>query len=93
MGLTCGRRAPSWRAAHRLSGRCLRLPGGRRSGSRGCLPNAVRVPGGPASGSSAGGLRDGEAEGFEFGDELAEPPVVVQPGPVVGELVIGQDAG
>src|SRR6266536_1741904 len=38
-------------------------------------------------------LADGEAEGFEFGDELAEPFVVVEPGAVVGELVVGQDAG
>ena len=39
------------------------------------------------------GLGDGEAEGFEFGDELAQAAVVVEPGAVVGELVVGQDAG
>jgi hypothetical protein len=39
------------------------------------------------------GFGDGEAEGFEFGDELAEAAVVVGPGTVVGELLIGQDAG
>ena len=38
-------------------------------------------------------LGDGEAEGFELGDELAEPLVVVEPGAVVGELLVGQDAG
>jgi hypothetical protein len=39
------------------------------------------------------GLGDGEAEGFEFGDELAQAAVIVEPGAVVGELVVGQDAG
>src|SRR5207244_4433988 len=39
------------------------------------------------------GFGDGEAEGFEFGDQFAEPAVVVEPGAVVGELVVGQDAG
>src|ERR1017187_3078441 len=38
-------------------------------------------------------LGDGEADFLEFGDELAEPFVVVEPGGVVGELLIGQDAG
>src|SRR5690242_1024470 len=38
-------------------------------------------------------LGDGEAEFFEFGDQLAQPAVVVEPGAVVGELLIGQDAG
>jgi hypothetical protein len=38
-------------------------------------------------------LGDGEAEFFEFGDEFAQPAVVVEPGLVVGELVVGQDAG
>jgi hypothetical protein len=36
---------------------------------------------------------DGEAEFLEFGDELAESLVVVEPGLVVGELVVGEDAG
>src|ERR1700690_4312492 len=36
---------------------------------------------------------DGEAELLEFGDDLAEPFVVVEPGAVVGELVVGEDAG
>src|SRR6266705_561140 len=39
------------------------------------------------------GFGDGEAEGFEFGDELAQAAVVVEPGAVVGELVACQDAG
>src|SRR5580692_10818866 len=39
------------------------------------------------------GFGDGEAEFFEFGDELAQAAVVVEPGLVVGELVVGQDAG
>src|SRR6266487_889220 len=39
------------------------------------------------------GFGDVEAEGFEFGGELAEPAVVVEPGAVVGELLLGQDAG
>ena len=39
------------------------------------------------------GLGDGEAEFLELGDELAEAAVVVEPGAVVGELVVGQDAG
>src|SRR5579863_2095357 len=38
-------------------------------------------------------LSDAEAEGFQLGDELAEPLVVVEPGGVVGELVVGQDPG
>ncbi|HEX8005640.1 MAG TPA: hypothetical protein VF482_04340 [Trebonia sp.] len=38
-------------------------------------------------------LGDVEAEFFEFGDEFAEPFVVVEPGAVVGGLLIGQDAG
>jgi hypothetical protein len=39
------------------------------------------------------GFGDGEAECLEFGDELAQAAVVVEPGLVVGELVVGQDAG
>ena len=39
------------------------------------------------------GLGDGEAEVLEFGDQLADAAVVVEPGAVVGELVVGQDAG
>ena len=39
------------------------------------------------------GFGDVEAEGFELGDELAQAAVVVEPGAVVGELVVGQDAG
>jgi hypothetical protein len=38
------------------------------------------------------GLGDGEAECFEFGDELAQAAVVVERGAVVGGLVVGQDA-
>ena len=36
---------------------------------------------------------DGEAEFLELGDQFAEPAVVVEPGAVVGELVVGQDPG
>jgi hypothetical protein len=32
-------------------------------------------------GSSVVGLGDGEADFFEFGDQFAEPFVVVEPGP------------
>src|SRR6266567_8937471 len=39
------------------------------------------------------GFGDVEAEGFEFGDQFAEAAVVVEPGAVVGELVVGRDAG
>src|SRR5689334_9154885 len=77
-----------WGAAHRLSARCPRyleavIPVLRRA----CVRAAwLAVPAGV-------GLGDGEAEGFEFGDELAQAAVVVEPGAVVGELLIGQDAG
>ena len=33
------------------------------------------------------------AEGFQLGDEVAEAALVVEPGLVVGELVVGQDPG
>ena len=33
------------------------------------------------------------AEGFQLGDQGARPPLVVEPGLVVGELVVGEDAG
>ena len=39
------------------------------------------------------GFGDGEAEFLEFGDQFAQAAVVVEPGAVVGELVVGQDAG
>jgi len=39
------------------------------------------------------GFGDVEAECFEFGDEFAQAAVVVEPGAVVGELVVGEDAG
>src|SRR5260370_37154687 len=39
------------------------------------------------------GVGDVEAEGLEVGDERAQAAVVVEPGLVVGELVVGQDAG
>ena len=66
-----------------------------RSGSR-CSGFVVRrgVPGCGRSAVPAGVVvGDGEADFFEFGDELAEPFVVVESGLVVGELVVGQDAG
>ena len=80
-----------WGAAHRLSGRCPHdleaVVPVRRRGGRGCVRAAwLAVPAGV-------GLGDGEAEFLEFGDELAQAAVVVEPGAVVGELVVGQDAG
>jgi hypothetical protein len=39
------------------------------------------------------GFGDVEAEYFELGDEFAQAAVVVEPGTVVGELVVGEDAG
>ncbi len=79
-----------WRAAHRFSGCCPRF-------AEAVVPVWGRpdrpVPGGLVSGSSGVVLGDGEAEGFEFGDELAQAAVVVELGGVVGELVIGQDVG
>src|SRR6516165_10584871 len=39
------------------------------------------------------GFGDGEAELFELGDEFAQAAVVVEPGAVVGELLVGEDAG
>src|ERR1700677_3711379 len=67
------------------------LSGGRCSGSVAeavcaCAGGWLAVPGGV-------GFGDGEAEFLEFGDELAEPFVVAEPGAVVGELVVGQDPG
>jgi len=38
-------------------------------------------------------LGDAEAEFLELGDQFAQAAVVVEPGAVVGELVVGQDAG
>src|SRR5579859_1522669 len=58
--------------------------GGGRSGSPGAV--GLTVPAGV-------GFGDGEAEFFELGDELAQAAVVVEPGAVVGELLVGQDAG
>jgi len=45
-----------------------------------------------ASVPSGVGFGDGEAEFFEFSDQLAHAAVIVEPGSVVGELVVGQDA-
>ena len=58
--------------------------GGYRSGSG--FRCRLAVPAGA-------GFGDGEAEFLEFGDELALAAVVVELGAVVGELVVGQDAG
>jgi hypothetical protein len=46
-----------------------------------------------ASAASGVGVGDGLAKGFEFGDEDAQAALVVEPGLVVGELVLGEDAG
>jgi len=54
--------------------------GGACSGARLAVPAGVVVG-------------DVKAECLEFGDELAEPFVVVEPGLVVGELVVGEDLG
>ncbi len=88
--------AVSWANGGRLEG-CPRvkralptLSGGCCSGSRGwpCRgrPVGLAVPAGV-------GFGDGEAEGFEFGDEFAKAAVVVEPGAVVGELLVRQDTG
>jgi hypothetical protein len=63
-----------------------------RSGRRGSVFGAGRDRGGLAVPVGVV-LGDVEAEGFEFGDEFAEPFVVVEPGGVIGELVVGQDLG
>jgi integrase len=73
------KRALSTRSGGCLSGFCGLAAG---AGVRGWLA----LPAGVV-------LGDGEAEFLEFGDELAEPFVVVEPGAVVGELVVGQDPG
>ena len=36
---------------------------------------------------------DGQGQGFQLGDQRAEPAVVVEPLPVVVELVVGDEAG
>jgi hypothetical protein len=59
---------------------------GGADGLSGECPHRLAVPAGV-------GFGDGEAEFLEFGDELAEAAAVVEPGLVVGELVVGQDAG
>src|SRR5450755_3380939 len=47
---------------------------------------------GPAPGLRAG-VGDGQGQGFELGDQGAEPAVVVEPLPVVVELVAGDEPG
>ena len=80
---------PGRGVAHRLRGGCPHVVELRfRFGAgelRGC--GAVWL-----AGPAGIGFGDVEAEGFEFGDELAESFVVVEPGAVVGELLVGQDA-
>src|ERR1035438_9131105 len=39
------------------------------------------------------GFGDGQAEGLQLGDEGAQPPLVVEPVLVVGELVVGEEPG
>ena len=86
----------TWANGDRAEG-CPRVKGARPalcggwvsgSGLESCSrrPGLLAVPAGV-------GFGDGEAEFFEFGDELAEPFVVVEPGRVVGGLVVGEDAG
>ena len=65
--------------------------GGCRSGS--AAPGPRLRPAAWLAVPAGVGLGDGQAEFFEFGDELAQAAVVVEPGLVVGELLAGQDAG
>jgi hypothetical protein len=80
-GVWLGGRPQVKRALPTLSGRGL-------SGAGLCLRGRawLAVPAGA-------GLGDGEAEGYKLGDELAQAVVVVEPGAVVGELLVGQDSG
>src|SRR5580700_2343465 len=76
------------RAQPTFSGGCCSGSGG------GCRREARAVPGRGWSAVPAGVvLGDGEADFLELGDQFAEAFVVVEPGAVVGELLIGQDAG
>ena len=65
-------------SAHRLSGLCPQLS---------WLPVAGSAAG-PAVPAGVGSKA--RLEGFQLGDQGAEPPVVVEPGLVVGELVVGR---
>src|SRR5258708_21280506 len=47
---------------------------------------------GPAPGAGVG-VGDGQGQGLELGDQGAEPAVVVEPLPVVVELLVGDEAG
>ena len=47
---------------------------------------------GPALGPRVG-VGDGQGHGFQLGDQGAEPTVVVEPLPVVVELVVGDEPG
>src|ERR1700722_13005463 len=62
----------------------FRFGAGLASGA--CARRRLAVPAGV-------GFGDAEAEWFELGDEFAQAAVVVEPGAVVGELVVGEDAG
>jgi hypothetical protein len=96
-------RAQGPHSRHRRAAVGCRAPARRACPDRrvdllGCRdPHAVNA--GAAAGAAGlavpAGIRlcDVEAEFLEFGDELAESFVVVEPGAVVGELVVGQDAG
>ena len=56
------------------------------------MPGPAGRCGGLAPGTRAG-VGDGQGEVFELGDEGAEPAVVVEPLPVVVELVVGDEPG
>jgi hypothetical protein len=56
------------------------------------LPGAAGGDRGLAFGPLVG-VSDGQGEGFQLGDQGAEPAVVVEPLPVVAELVAGDEPG
>jgi Recombinase/Recombinase zinc beta ribbon domain len=58
----------------------------------GGLPGVAGGGCGPAFPARAG-VGDGQGEGFELGDQGAEPAVVAEPLPVVVELVVGDEPG
>jgi hypothetical protein len=78
-------------AAHRLSGAGRISPGT----ASGWFWRAARLaaPGTALAVPARVVFGDVEAELLELGDQFAESAVAVEPGAVVGELLVGQDAG